>query len=292
MQLDAGAADGRSGSRQRVTFWHGVRAFLRLGTCSEAVMNVVDRGLGRPLEREESATVPLAGGMMQHGYQCGMLWGATLAAGAEAFGRFGAGPLAETRAIQAAQRVVASFRTQAKSINCFEITELDWVHARRGQILRFIARGGPVGCFRMAGRYGRMAFREIEASMAESQTDVPEAPVSCAALVARKLGASEMHAVMAAGCAGGLGLCGGACGALGAAVWMAGMPDGPARPKKLSVEYPRQRALVERLLKTTDYELECSKITGRLFESVSDHAAYLREDGCARVIETLATSGA
>jgi len=26
--------------------------------------------------------MPLAGGIMQHGYQCGMIWGATLGAGA------------------------------------------------------------------------------------------------------------------------------------------------------------------------------------------------------------------
>jgi hypothetical protein len=36
-------------------------------------------------------------------------------------------------------------------------------------------------------------------------------------LIARKMGESDMHAVMASGFAGGIGLCGGACGALGAA---------------------------------------------------------------------------
>jgi hypothetical protein len=39
---------------------------------------------------------------MQHGYQCGMIWGATLAAGAQAYRLLGPGPQAETAAIIAA----------------------------------------------------------------------------------------------------------------------------------------------------------------------------------------------
>ena len=69
--------------------------------------------------------MPLAGGIMQHGYQCGMIWGATLAAGAQAYRLFGPGPQAETAAIIAAQRLVESFRTRNKHINCLEITEID-----------------------------------------------------------------------------------------------------------------------------------------------------------------------
>jgi hypothetical protein len=34
---------------------------------------------------------------------------------------------------------------------------------------------------------------------------------------------SDMHMVMAVGLAGGIGLSGGACGALGAAIWIIGM---------------------------------------------------------------------
>ena len=33
--------------------------------------------------------MPLAGGFMGYGYQCGMLWGAVLAAGAQAYRIFG-----------------------------------------------------------------------------------------------------------------------------------------------------------------------------------------------------------
>ena len=54
--------------------------------------------------------MPFAGGIANQGYQCGMLWGAALAAGAQAYRLFGPGPRAETEAIIAAQRLVESFR--------------------------------------------------------------------------------------------------------------------------------------------------------------------------------------
>lgn len=50
-------------------------------------MGVVDGSFGHPMKIEEEASAPLAGGMMNHGFQCGMLWGASLAAGAEAYRR-------------------------------------------------------------------------------------------------------------------------------------------------------------------------------------------------------------
>ncbi len=60
-----------------------VRTFLKVGTCSEALCNVLDRAFDRPLIPEENASMPFAGGIMGHGYQCGMIWGATLAAGTQ-----------------------------------------------------------------------------------------------------------------------------------------------------------------------------------------------------------------
>ena len=69
-------------------------------------MSVVDRSFNHPMKLEERATMPLAGGIMQHGYQCGMLWGAALAAGAQAYRLLGPVPQAEVGAMIAAQRLV------------------------------------------------------------------------------------------------------------------------------------------------------------------------------------------
>ncbi len=38
--------------------------------------------------------MPLAGGIVGNGYQCGMIWGAALAAGAQAYRLLGTGPVA------------------------------------------------------------------------------------------------------------------------------------------------------------------------------------------------------
>jgi hypothetical protein len=56
-----------------------VGTFLKKGTCSETSFCVLNNAFDNPLLIEEHATVPFAGGLMQHGYQCGLIWGAALA---------------------------------------------------------------------------------------------------------------------------------------------------------------------------------------------------------------------
>jgi hypothetical protein len=279
---------------------------------------VLDRAFENPLEMEERATMPFAGGIMQHGYQCGMIWGATLAAGAEAHRRFGPGPAAEAASIRAAQRIVASFRTRHGEINCYEITHIDKSSSNWEMISYFLIKGGTLGCFRMAAWYAPLAFDEINAALAEAEaassadpaaaeagadsaSDSPAGhgagpasrlPVSCAAELAKRLGESEEHATMAAGLAGGIGLCGGACGALGAAVWFLGMKRYEEKGNKPKYEDhvrdPRSQELIDGFLRATDFKFECAEIVGRTFESVEDHADFLRDGGCSAVLDALA----
>ncbi|MFC1661176.1 C-GCAxxG-C-C family (seleno)protein [Gemmatimonadota bacterium] len=251
-------------------------------------MNVLDRAFEHPLELEERATVPFAAGIMQHGYQCGMIWGAALAAGAEAYRRHGSGPKAEAAAIYAAQRVVECFRTWHFEINCLEITDLDKSSSTWQMINFFLIKGGTIGCLRMAERYAPLAFDEINAALSEEVMEAPSPPVSCAAMLARKMGESDMHAVMASGFAGGIGLCGGACGALGAAIWIQGMKVGKEEGRRIGFKDPRAQEIVDRFMKHTDFEFECSEIVGRKFKDVDDHAGYLHDGGCSELIEVLA----
>jgi hypothetical protein len=249
---------------------------------------VLDRAFEHPLELEENATVPFAGGIMQHGYQCGMIWGATLAAGAEAYRRHGPGPKAEAAAINAAQRVVESFRTRHDEINCLEITDIDKSSSTWEMINFFLIKGGTIGCFRMAAWFAPLAFDEINSALSEEVIDAPSPPVSCAAMLARKMGESDKHAVMASGFAGGIGLCGGACGALGAAIWILGMKIGKEESGKIGYKDPRTQEVIDRFTKHTDFEFECSEIVGRTFKDADDHAGYLRGGGCSELIEVLA----
>ena len=257
-------------------------------------MSVVDCSFDNPLKPEERASAPLAGGIMMHGYQCGMLWGATLAAGARANQLLGPGPQAETRAIMAAQRLVESFRTHTDNeINCLEITDLNIKGNNQVlPILKFFIKGGPIGCFRMAAKYAPEAYGEIDSALSGEHIEAPSSPVSCTTMLAQKMGASDMQTVMAAGLAGGIGLCGGACGALGAAIWIIGMNcleegvgDNVLNSK---IFQSRVADTIDRFIKCADFEFECSEIVGRRFENIADHADYLRDGGCSEIIEALA----
>jgi hypothetical protein len=225
---------------------------------------------------------------MLHGYQCGMIWGAALAAGARAYRIFGPGPRAETGAIIAAQRIVESFRAIKSHINCLEITEIDKSSSNLEMIMYFIVKGGTIGCFRLAAKYAPMAYDEINAALSERNIEAPSPPVSCAAMLARRMGLSDLHTTMLAGFAGGIGLCGGACGALGAAIWINTLNSVGEGKGKVDFKDPGSQKIIDKFIKLTDYEFECSKIIGRRFDSIEDHADYLRGEGCAEIIELLA----
>ena len=156
-------------------------------------------------------------------------------------------------------------------------------------ILKFFLKGGPIGCFRMAARYAPDAFNETASAFSEKHIEAPASPVSCASMLAKKVGASNMHKVMAAGFAGGLGLSGGSCGALGASIWLIGM-DRPVELDGLNYSGTWVNDTIEKFLESSDYEFECSKIVGREFEDIGDHANYLRDGGCSEIIEALAAA--
>jgi len=241
------------------------------------------------MEIEESAAAPLAGGIANHGYQCGMLWGATLAAGAQAYRLFGPGPKAETGAIIAAQRIVDSFRARNKHIDCLEITDMNMqgkIQIRK--LLKFFIKAGPISCVRMAVKCAPEAFSEINTALSEIHIEAPSPPVSCSAMLAQKMGVSDMHTVMAAGFAGGIGFSGGGCGALGAAIWIIGM-NGRKEGVGNKVIGSRVGDTIKKFIKSTDFKFECSEIVGRKFENIGDHAGYLRDRGCSEIIELLAT---
>ena len=232
------------------------------------------------------------GGFMNYGYQCGMVWGVALAAGAQAYRLRGPGPQAESEAVVAAQRLVSVFRASNKNeFNCMEISEMNMQgEIKAGQILKFFLKGGPVGCFRMAARYAPQAFDEINDTSAAPPVQTMF-KMSCTALLGQKMGLSEKRITMMSGLAGGIGLCGGGCGALGGAIWVLGMKlleEGLVGPLWESKEFQaKATALIDDFVQTAG-GLECMEITGREFDNVEDHAAFLHQGGCAEVIEFLA----
>jgi len=255
-------------------------------------LRVLNSEFDQPLKLNEvRAIAPHAGGLMQQGYQCGILWGAPLATGAQVYRLFGSGPRAETAAVFASQRLVESFRTRAKHIDCLEITHTDF--QKKSAMIKMMLKGGPITCVRLVVGYAPDAYREITIALSETNIEAPSPPVSCAVMLAQKMGVSEMHTVMLAGFAGGIGLSGSACGALGAAMWIIGM-NNPTEGGGLTAKMynPKVRELVDRFIKskTADFRFECSEIVGRRFDNIADHSAYLHDGGCSELIELLAAS--
>ena len=241
----------------------------------------MNRAFGHPSALEEHAAAPLAGGIARNGYQCGMVWGSALAAGAEAGRRSGAGTRSEAAAVVAARSVVETFRARNGAVDCFDLTDTNL--NSKAQVLRFIVSGKTVGCFRMAARCAPVGVAAIDAALA-GEPVVPAAPLSCSAVVARRLGASDLQAVAAAGLAGGIGLSGGGCGALGTAIWL----DALGRGTDFAALEARAAAIVDRFLKASGYRFECAEIVGRRFADLADHAAYLRGGGCETILAALA----
>jgi hypothetical protein len=274
---------------KKISSLRTIGTFVRVESCSQMLFNVLNRAYGDPLIPEEAAAMPFAGGIMQYGFQCGMVWGGALGAGAQAGRLFGSGPRAEAAAVMASQQIVQSFLAQNGHVNCLELTEKDADRKAKPSLLGPKQRGG-FSCLWLSARYAPIALGAINAALADAASADLPSPLSCAAVTAKRLGMSDAHAVMAAGFAGGVGLSGGACGAMGVALWNLAMRLNTSGSRRLDYKDPRGLAEIERFIKFTDYEFECSTIVGRKFDSLSDHATHVRSGGCADLIEMLTTT--
>jgi len=218
-----------------------------------------------------------------------MLWGAAIAAGARAYQKFGKNLKAQTLAILASKKLVDAFVENKGTANCLEITEIDKSSTNWDMIFYFLIKGGSIGCVRLANKFAPQAYKAINDTFSEEITGIPESlPVSCASILAEKMGLTDEQKMMVSGFAGGIGLCGGACGALGAAVWINAMKSSEENEGKVEFKDPRGLAVVEEFVKISDYKFECKDIVGRKFESVQDHADYIQNGGCSEILEILA----
>ncbi len=273
--------------KNSISTFETVGPFLKKG-CAPALFHVISRAFDHPMTDEERATAPLMGGIMQHGYQCGQLWGATLAAGAQIYRELGTGPAAEAKAIVTAQKLVESFRARNKEIDCGELTGLDETSSNMQLFTHFLLKGGTARCCAMGAKYAPVAFGDINTTLADDSGEALPSPISCTAELAKKAGASDMHVAMVAGFAGGIGFSGGACGALGAAIWLSGLNRLKQGDSEVSFKSPDASEAIHKFMKSSGNKFECARIVGRKFESIEDHSAYLCNGGCAEIIDALA----
>jgi len=265
------------------------RTFIKKGTCSRTFFYLLDREFGFPRDEEEKAIDPLAGGILQQGYQCGMLWGAAMAAGAESFRR-NSNPGQNTAVtILATQQIMKSFSERTGSIECEEITQCDFTNKK--SFLKYMLSGKFVNCFKLAGKWAPEALQAAREGLGTKDAEHPREALSCASEVVRQMGGSEEEMAMAGGLAGGLGLSGNGCGALAAAVWMNSMAYNRKNPGKSAPYDPESNTTLKVFYEETDYEMMCDKICGQKFSSLEEHTEFLKAGGCKNLIEVLAKTG-
>lgn len=262
------------------------------------------RGLGLEEAGYEQAIHAFSGGFMHRGDACGLLTGAVLAAGFEAKRRFSDDATRSGAALQVAVRLAAALPELAGSVNCRDITDGELI-TLAGR-LRYLQQGTAPRCGRLHLKWGERAHELIDRSLTELADQPPVAIcANCAVETLRRcapsVGVPAEDAVVVAGLAGGVGLLGNVCGALGAGVFALGA----ARYRQAQADQrdSRLRGSIQELLGTayrgaaTDLRssLEaglgsclCEEIIGRRFASVADHSEFIELGGCREVITSVA----
>ena len=266
------------------------RVFLKCGACSHAMFHLLNREFDNINPEKEKASDLLAGGIALKGHQCGMLWGGALAIGAEAFHRHSDINNATATAINASKLLIESFRDNAGSVNCRDITKTDW--NKKSQFIVFVLKTIAQGfvfslCFRFIEKWTPQA---IIASH-EGLSDTKESSLSCATEVLKKMGATDEETITVAGLAGGIGLSGNGCGALSAVIWYKMLEWGKKNPNKTATmkNNPIVKEILNAFYEQTGSEMLCRKICGKKFQTLDEHTEYLKNGGCTKLIEALSS---
>jgi hypothetical protein len=269
------------------------KVFSKCGACSKTFFTILNREFGCPKINEENASDPLAGGIMNTQNQCGMLWGSALAVGSESFRKYKNHNQALAMAIVGTQNIVESFKKRTKSINCRDVIGVDI--SNKLDIAAFMLKSLPGGfsnmiCMNLAEKWAPEAIQAAKEGLSDKQTDIPQLPISCTSEVVKKMGANDEEKVTVAGLAGGMGLSGYACGALGAAIWMNTLSWCRNNPGQSGYANPNTKNILNAFYSATDSEILCSKISGQYFKTLGDHAEFIKDGGCNKLISLLARS--
>ncbi|MGI9531605.1 C-GCAxxG-C-C family (seleno)protein, partial [Lutimonas sp.] len=229
---------------------------------------------------------PLSGGIMQEGYQCGMLWGVSLAVGAEAYKTCAHTSQAIIVAIEASKLLMESFIAKEHTSQCIEITDCNFKNNL--SFAKYMISGRFLHCFQLAEDWAPQAVKKARESLALKPHNF-NFSMSCATEVAKKMGASDKEAIMVAGFAGGLGLSGSGCGALSAAIWMHALSWCRDHKKGSAMKNARAGELLSSFLVQHEGQFTCEEICSKQFSGVDEHTNYLMKGGCHQLISDLSS---
>ncbi|NND07753.1 MAG: C_GCAxxG_C_C family protein [Saprospiraceae bacterium] len=269
--------------------------FLQCGTCAQTFGHLLNREFGNSNAASEQALDPLAGGVANYGYQCGMLWGSALAIGREAYRRYPNEKDALLAAVSATQHVVESFMQRTKTLNCKAIIghNLRSVFGLAIYMAKTMRKGIKNSqCFNLAEDWAPQAMKAAVIGLDQEGAGLAYTPTSCASEVVKKMGGSDEEALSVAGFAGGLGLSGEACGALGAALWFRTLTWCREHPGEKAPMFnpPIPKKLIKVFLRETNSCMTCKEITACQFQSLEEHTAHVATGGCQKLLELLAST--
>ena len=259
------------------------KLFMQKGSCSHLFFYVMNYEYGHNKNFEERAIDQLAGGLAGRGYQCGMLWGTSMGASAEAYRIYKNKDRAIAGAVFTSKQIIDAFTEITNSPDCIEITKID--PAKAFSKLKMIFSAGD--CFRLANEWYPKAVKTTDKCLTQNFT-VQNNLTTCASEVVKKMGGNNEEMVMVSGFAGGLGLSGNACGALAAAIWMKTLDWCRKNPEKRGYSYEGVEVIITKFEEATQGELLCQNICGKSFNSIEDHTEFIRTGGCKRIIDLLA----
>jgi len=217
-----------------------------------------------------------------------MLWGASMAVGVESYRRNDDCSEAIALAINATKHLVNSFLTKSVSTECEEITQTDF-NSKLG-LAKYMLTGKPIHCFNLAAKWAPEAIKAAYEGLEIEQSESIKPSKSCASEVIKLMGGTGEEALMVAGFAGGIGLRGSGCGALGAAMWKITLELVKKGEWKYTTSNPTFDKLIEKFYEVSDYKMECNEICGKIFKTVDEHTEFLNNGGCSKLISVLAES--
>ncbi len=252
------------------------------------MLRVLNETYDDPMELEEKAVSILAGGIAQPGVECGMLWGSSLAAGARSYHLYGPGSEAEYKTLKASGELVRFFEGKFQHKFCSDLTHIDSDTSKLKMFYYFFLKGGTLKCLNMGMKFSQQALELIDKVLGMEESRDSDSFSNCCTTLAEKLELSDLHRTMISGLAGGIGLCGGGCGAMAAAVWLKQMQLMKGKDEiKMDLKNPEIHAMIDKFRQLTDGELVCSKITGRYFKDIKEHSDFIRKGGCKEIVELL-----
>ncbi|MGB2845140.1 MAG: C-GCAxxG-C-C family (seleno)protein [Candidatus Aminicenantaceae bacterium] len=284
------------------------KTFTKHFSCSETMNTLLNREHSIVLEEVEQAIDPLSGGLLGSlDSACGILWGASLAAGIRAYNKFDEIDVAGAAAVYATKRIVDEYKKENEyPIDCRDILGLK---SKKWNFFKFLFKNGMSICYGNMIKW-ELRFNEIiDYSLNEFDSKmITRKPINCACDCMKKVAEAinldiSNYEHIPAGLSGGIGLHGNGCGALGAAIFTQCLKYYIGRKKKSrdsmfrshlqglkigdSWKNPSRRlhqAFMEKF--GTMY---CKKITKTSFSTIDDLSEYLSSGGCKEVIDSLAS---